>query len=192
MSTAFWRQAARIGVMLAMVQAQTIEAQGPIVGSPRQSRPVETGRILGQPIEDKAGSFMALRRETGVTRVIGTVLTTQGLIVPAAGIVLLRSLTTGKVVGQVKVDQLGQFGLAGFEPGLYVAEVIDAAGSIIATSPSFAVGFSEVVSVAPIIPANPLTSFAYWATNSTATAVNSATSAGIIATDSGNDKSPKT
>lgn len=191
MTGSLLRDAARVAVFLTIIQAHSVTAQGPVVGSPRQGRPVESPRIQGKPILDKPGSFTGVRRESSHTRVVGIVLTTHGTVVPAAGIVLLRSLSTGRVVGQVHVDQFGQFALAGFEPGTYVAEIVDAAGSIITTSPAFTVGLSQVVSVAPIIPANPLSSFAYWATNGTATAVNTATNAGVIAVSEGSPTSPK-
>lgn len=187
MVKARWRTASRIGLVAALLQATALNAQGPIKGSPAQLKPVDSGRIVGQPLEDTPGAFLGLRRDSSATRVVGTVVTSQGLIVGAAGLVMLRNLTTGRIVGQVQVDQLGQFGLAGFEPGIYVAEVVDATGSIIATSPAFTVGLSELVQIAPIIPANPLTSFAYWASNSAATAISSATSAGVIAVDEGTD-----
>lgn len=192
MSRTFWQATARIGVMLAVLQAQSIEAQGPVVGSPMQGRAVDSRRLQGQRIEDKPGSFLPLRRDTALTRVVGTVLTVEGLIVASAGAALLRNLVDGKVVGPVPVDQMGQFGLAGFAPGLYIAEVVDASGSIIATSPSFTVAYSQLVNVAPIVPAHPVTSFAYWGGNSAATAINTATSAGIISTEVGTQVTPRT
>lgn len=182
-----WRILAPVGLLVALLPVTSTQAQGPITGAPIRLKPLESGRIEGKPLEDTAGAFRGLRRTSGLTRIVGMVMTSNGVIVPSAGVVMLRSLTTGRVVGQVSVDPLGQFGLAGFEPGMYVAEVVDMTGSVIATSPAFTVGLSELVQVAPIIPVNPLTSFAYWAGNGAATAVNTATSAGVIAVTEGTD-----
>jgi hypothetical protein len=137
-------------------------------------------RINIAPIVDGPGAFSAppgLR----TSRILGVVINEVGVVVPSAGFVVVRSLRDGKVVGQTEVDKLGQFNMHGVDPGLYAAELVNPSGSVISTSPSFTVGVGEIVQLTPVVSDSSLGGLASLMGGSTAGAVNSAASAGVIA-----------
>jgi hypothetical protein len=169
-------------------------AQGPgpiqerILGQ-RIDVPAINERINIAPITDGIGAFTA-RPHASSSRIFGVVINEMGLVVPSAGFVIVRSLKDGKVTGQTQVDPLGQFSLPGIDPGIYAAELVNQSGTVITTSPSFTVGLGEIVQLTPVVPEHSLGAWSTLVGNSTAGAVNSAVSAGVLAIDTAAPISP--
>lgn len=151
--------------------------------------PPISGRVIVSPIQEGPGAFSAAPAPT-VSRIFGVVINELGLIVPAAGVVLVRSLHDGKVVGRIQVDNLGQFSLPGVNPGLYVAELVDGAGSVITSTPSFTVGIGQMVQLTPVVSQSSFGGLASLIGSSTAGTVNSAVSAGVLALETPTPLSP--
>lgn len=163
--------------------AQTRSGSGPIeerILGERYTVPPISERITVSPIEEGPGAF-APAPASGSSRIFGVVINDLGLIVPSAGFVIVRNLRDGKVIGQVQVDQLGQFTMPGVGPGLYSAELVNSTGGVITASPSFTVGVGEIVQLTPVVANNSIGGLASLIGNSTAGAVNSAVSGGVIA-----------
>lgn len=181
-----FRSLARPAALVLLVGSVAF-AQGPgpiqerILGQRIEVPPINE-RINISPITDGVGAFSAT---PGVSRsrIFGVVINELGLIVPSAGYVIVRSLKDGKVTGQTQVDPLGQFNLPGVDPGLYAAELVNQSGSLLTTTPSFAVGAGEIVQLTPVVSDASLDGFASLLGNSTAEAVNSAVNAGVLAVD---------
>ena len=169
-------------------------AQGPgpiqerILGQRIDVPPINE-RINIAPITEGVGAFTA-SPTSGSSRIFGVVINELGVIVPSAGFVIVRSLQNGKVIGQTQVDTLGQFSLPGVDPGLYAAELVDQAGTIITASPSFTVGIGEIVQLTPVVAQNSLGGLSALVGSSTAGAVNSAVSAGVLAIETPGPISP--
>jgi hypothetical protein len=178
----------------ALLVGTVLSAQGPgpieerILGQ-RIGVPAINERINISPIQDEVGAFTAPPATT-TSRIFGVVINELGLIVPSAGFVLIRSLRDGKIIGQTEVDQLGQFSLPGVDPGLYAAELVNQAGTLLTTSPSFTVGIGEIVQLTPVVSQSSIGGLASLIGNSTAGAVNSAASAGILAIQTPTPLSP--
>lgn len=160
-------------------------AQGPapiqerILGQRIDVPPINE-RISIVPITEGVGAFTATPTSSS-SRIFGVVINELGVIVPSAGFVIVRSLQNGKVIGQTQVDTLGQFSLPGIDPGLYTAELVDEGGTIITSSPSFTVGIGEIVQLTPVVSQHSLSGLSALMGSSTAGAVNSAVSAGVLA-----------
>lgn len=146
----------------------------------RVTVPPISERITVTPLEDGPGAFSATP-SSGASRIFGVVINELGLIVPAAGFVLIRSLRDGKVMGRTQVDQYGQFSMPGVDPGLYSAELVNGAGGVITSSPAFTVGVGEIVQLTPVVSSSSIGGLASLVGNSTAGAVNSAVNAGVSA-----------
>ena len=166
-------------------------AQGPITQRPYSLQPLPSGRIEVRPFDDTTGAFAGLRRTGLGARVGGTVLTSDGLPAGSVGSVLLRSLVSGRTGDPIPLDPQGQFTLSGVQPGLYVADVVDPGGSLLTSSSAFTVAAGESATIWPVIPARPLSSFAYWTSNSISNALNAAANAGILAGDPPPDATPR-
>ena len=148
---------AAVGVILSA--GTVVSAQGPIRATPIRSPRAVTAEVL-KPIEDSPGAFLPLRGNTRGATIFGVVQNHIGELVPLAGIIRVRSLIDGRIIGEVKVDNLAQFSLRGFDPGLYAAELVDEdTGGIRATTPAFSAGVGEVIQLAPVIPVNPVSGF---------------------------------
>lgn len=169
-------------------------AQGPgpiqerILGQRIDVPPINERINIG-PITDGAGAFSATPGISN-SRIFGVVINELGVVVPSAGFVIVRSLRDGKVIGQTEVDKLGQFSLPGVDPGLYAAELVNQSGTILTTSPSFTVGVGEIVQLTPVVSEYSLGGLGALVGNSTAGAVNSAVSAGVLAIDAASPISP--
>jgi len=137
-------------------------------------------RIEVKPIEDEQGSFSAVK-SGGASRIYGVVINELGVVLPSSGILLIRSVRDGRPIAQTPVDPLGQFSLRGIDPGLYTAELVNSSGAILTTSPSFTVGLGEAVQLTPVLSQSSIGGLAQILGSSTASAVNSAASAGILA-----------
>jgi hypothetical protein len=146
-------------------------------------------RINIAPLTEGTGAFSA---PPGVTssRIFGIVINELGVIVPSAGVVVVRSLGNGKVIGQTPVDNLGQFSMRGVDPGLYAAELVDSGGTVVTSSPSFTVGIGEIVQLTPVVPQNSIGGLASILGNSTSSTINSAANAGVVAVVTGVPVSP--
>lgn len=168
------------------------QGRGPIqeqILGQRIDVPPISERINITPIQEGIGAFSALPA-TIRSRIFGVVINELGLIVPSAGTVLIRSLHDGKVIGQTQVDNLGQFGVPGVDPGLYAAELVDGAGSVITSSPAFTVGVGQIVQITPVVPQSSLGGLASIVGSSTANTVNSAVNAGVLAVETLSPISP--
>jgi hypothetical protein len=171
-----------VGLLLvgSVVFAQgTSPIQERILGHRIEVPPINE-RINIAPITEGVGAFSATPTARS-SRIFGVVINELGVIVPSAGFVIVRSLQSGKVIGQIQVDPLGQFNLPGIDPGLYAAELVDASGVIITSTPSFIVGIGEIVQLTPVVTENSLGGLASLVGSSSAGAVNSAVSAGVLA-----------
>ena len=167
-----------------LLASGTLSAQpGPMqerITGARIDVPPISERINVGPLDEGSGAFSPLPR-SGRSRIFGVVINELGLIVPSAGNIIVRSLGDGAVVGQTPVDSLGQFQLAAVDPGLYAAELVDADGRVITASPSFSVGAGEIVQITPVVAQRALPGLSSLVGSSTAGAVNSAVSAGVLA-----------
>ena len=173
------RAAVAFGLTGNVMFAQPGPIQERILGQ-RIGVPPINERINISPIQEGVGAFSAPPAPTA-SRIFGVVINESGLIVPSAGYVIVRSLRDGKVIGQTQVDPLGQFSLPGVDPGLYAAELVNQAGSLITSSPSFTVGIGEIVQLTPVVSQSSLGGLSTLLGSSTAGAVNSAVSAGVLA-----------
>ena len=161
--------------------AQPGPIQERILGQ-RIAVPAINERINISPITEGIGAFSA-PPAASTSRIFGIVINELGLIVPSAGFVIVRSLRDGKVIGQTQVDTLGQFNLPGVDPGLYAAELVNQAGSVLTSSPSFTVGIGEIVQLTPVVSQSSIGGLASLIGSSTSGAVNSAVSAGVLAVE---------
>jgi hypothetical protein len=143
-----------------------------------------------EPITDSAGAFAGLRSSVKGATIYGIVQNQLGLLLPNAGLVLVRNLRDGGVVAESRVDELAQFAVRGFAPGLYTAELVDVSGGIIATTGSFSAEDGQVIQLAPVIPVSPAGWLSTVVGNATSSAVSSAAGAGVMALDSGEPISP--
>lgn len=174
--------------------SQMVSAQGPQLGRPILGQPVRVDPMrLPARDEVSRGAFVPNRTSQKAT-LHGIVQNHLGELVPLAGIVLLRSLVTGEVVAQAKVTELATFVVRGFDPGAYAAELIaPSTGRLIAASEGFTAGNGEVIRIAPIIPNDAIAGVAQLLSISnaaTASVINSAISAGVLAVEMGLAVSP--
>ena len=136
-------------------------------------------RIDVRPIEDQVGSFSGLK-SPHATRIYGVVINELGVVLPAAGTVIIRSLADGRAVAQTKVDALGQFSIREIDSGMYIAELVNASGSILTSSPAFTVGVGQVVQLTPVVSQHTFGGLAQFLSSGTTSAVNSAITASIL------------
>jgi hypothetical protein len=145
-------------------------------------------RIIAAPVRIEPVDGSDAAGLGGITRSItirGIVQNHVGTLVPNAGLIVLRRLADGEAVGRTQVNSSAQFLLRGFDPGTYAAELVDHAGSVIATSGAFTAGAGQVVELAPVIPASPSSGLIAVLTSATDGALNSAMSAGLTAVGAG-------
>jgi hypothetical protein len=152
--------------------------------------PTVLERFRLEPITDTPGAFSGLRSSVKGATIYGIVQNQLGLLVPNAGVVVVRDLRDGGVVAESRVDELAQFAVRGFAPGLYTAELVDVSGGIIATTASFSAEVGEVIQLAPVVPVTPAGWLSTVVGNATSSAVSSAAGAGVMALDSGEPISP--
>jgi hypothetical protein len=146
-----------------------------------RSVPIQSGRLVSAPITDAVGSFSPLRSNANTINVFGIVQNHMGVLVPSAGVVVVRELLTGRVVGTTEVNELAQFSFRSLPPGLYTAELVGRSGGIIASTPAFSAAIGEVIQLSQTIPAIPLQGFARAAASATSSALSSAASTGVLA-----------
>jgi hypothetical protein len=180
-------------LVIVLATGQMVSAQGRQLGTPILGQPVRVNPIR-LPLRDDVSRGAFVPNRGGRAAVLhGIVQNHTGELVPRAGVVQLRSLITGQIVGKADVDAMATFVVRGFEAGSYMAELLNASGSTIAASESFTAETGEVVTIAAIIPADPVFGVAQLLNTSsaaTAAVVNSAVSAGVLAVDSGVPVSP--
>jgi hypothetical protein len=186
-----------MGVALAAVASQPAAAQpsDAIQEAIRglrvtQVSPIRGERILAEPLELTAGALGAMAAGAARPAVFGIVLNHLGALLPNAGTVLIRSISNGSIVADVQVDARAQFTARGFEPGLYTAQLVDRGGNILASSGAFTAGIGEVIQLATIVPAAPVSNIPSMLSNTTQSVISSASSAGVLALDSGTPISP--
>jgi hypothetical protein len=170
-----------------------VSAQGRQLGTPILGQPVRVNPIRLPLRDDITRGAFAPNRGSRAAILHGIVQTDAGDLVPRAGVVQLRSLVTGQIVGMAPVDERAVFVVKGFDAGSYIAELLNGAGGTIAASESFTAESGEVVTIAAIIPADPVFGVAQLLNTSsaaTAAVVNSAVSAGVLAVDPGVPVSP--
>jgi hypothetical protein len=145
---------------------------------------------MGSPILDEVGSFAALRGSARYAEVIGIVQNQSGTLVPNAGLIRIRSLHTGALAATTQVNELAQFSVRSLVPGLYVAELVGSAGSVLASTPAFSAGAGEVIQVAQTIPVVPVQGLARALRSATSATLSSAAAAGILAVAPGVSVTP--
>jgi hypothetical protein len=180
-------------LLVILVSGQLLTAQGGSSGARLVGQPIRLEPITLTRDETSRGAFLPAVRP-GYASLQGIVQNHRGELVPHAGVVLLRSLMTGQVVAETKVDEIATFTVRAFAPGSYMAELVDPhTRAMIATSESFTAGIGAIVRIAPIVPGDTVAGVAQLLqTTSLATAnvVNSAISAGVLAVESGVPVSP--
>jgi len=182
-----------VALILALAAGGSLVAQGPIDERIRGhvlDVPPLSERISVKPIEDAEGAFLGLK-PAAITRIDGVVINELGVVLPAAGVVIIRSLQDGRLVAKTPVDSLGQFSIRGLDPGLYVAELVGLNETILAATPAFNLGIAQVVQLTAVVPHSSLGGLAYLVGNGTAGALNSAVSSGILAIEPGVPVSPQ-
>ena len=178
-------QSARIVAALALTVAvlgSAAAAQAPLqerilgrlITVPALSQRVEVRRI-----ENGVGAFSGLRR-TAATRIFGIVINEHGLVLPSAGVVLIRSIRDGRAVAHSDVDAQGRFDIRGVDSGLYTAELHNSAGSVLTASPAFTIGAGEVVQLTPVLAQTSFAGLTQFLSSGTASAINSAVAAGVM------------
>ena len=182
---------ALLAIIVAWLLGPIVSAQGPLRADPILNTPLTPPRITLDPMDRGAGAFRALRTSNRGITIHGIVRNHIGYLVPNAGVIVIRRLDDGTVVGDAAVNEFAEFSWRGFDPGVYAAELIDEGGSVITTSGAFTAGMGEVVQLAPVIPVSPVSGFSSWISTATESAINSASSAGVLAVSSGLPVSPR-
>jgi hypothetical protein len=178
-----FRRVVRLSLGLLLAGTTLLAQPGPIqerITGARIDVPPISDRINVGPLDEGLGAFSPMRT-SGRSRIFGIVINELGLIVPSAGTIIVRSLGDGTVRGETLVDTSGQFQLAAVDPGLYAAELVDADGRVVTASPSFSVAAGEIVHITPVVAQRSLAGLSSLVGSSTAGAVNSAVSAGVLA-----------
>jgi hypothetical protein len=169
---------AAVGTVVAATVILAQPLQERILG-PRVQVPAISDRIEIRRIEDQIGSFTGLKT-TASNRIYGVVINEVGVVLPSAGTIVIRSLMNGTEVAQTAVDPLGQFAVRGIESGLYTAELVNASGNILTSSPAFTVGVGEIVQLTPVVSQRGFDGLSRLFTSGTRSAVVSAISAGVL------------
>jgi hypothetical protein len=174
-------RSAAVGVTVAALGAALL-AQSPIqervVGRRIQVPPIAE-RIEIRPIEHEVGSFQGLKPQPP-NRISGIVITDLGDVLPNAGTVIIRSLTSGQAVATAIVDGQGQFAVREVEPGVYTAVLVNDGGDILTSSAAFTVGVDQLVRITAVVPRRSPRGFAHYLTSATTAAVLAAVGAGIL------------
>ena len=175
-----------------LVLSALVSAQVPAVIAARhvRSAPIQVGRLVGAPLTNAVGSFSPLRGTPRGANLFGIVQNHMGALVPNAGVVIVRELLIGKVVGTTQVNDLAQFSIRALPPGLYTAELVGNSGAVIASTPAFSAAMGEVIQISQTIPVLPIQGFARAAANATNTALSAAASSGVMAVTEGAPVSP--
>lgn len=180
----------RLTVLGFLVATSLVTAQGPEPGQAVRLQPITPRVERLTPVREGSGAFEGLRQDRTTITVRGIVQNTLGHLAPLAGTVLLRSLVDGTVAGEAEVDALAQFSIRGFGPGMYTAELVGHAGSVLATTSAFSADVGEIIHLVPVIPTtrSGLVSTVETVTSSI---VTSAASAGILAVNQGQPVTPQ-
>jgi hypothetical protein len=175
-----------------LVLSALVSAQVPAVIAARhvRSAPIQVGRLVGAPLTNAVGSFSPLRGTPRGANLFGIVQNHMGALVPNAGVVIVRELLIGKVVGTTQVNDLAQFSIRALPPGLYTAELVGNSGAVIASTPAFSAAMGEVIQISQTIPVLPIQGFARAAASATNTALSAAASSGVMAVTEGAPVSP--
>jgi hypothetical protein len=188
----------RFGVAIAVAAGfvgigALVSAQVPAAVAARhvRSAPIQVGRLVGAPLMDAVGSFSPLRGTSRGVNIFGIVQNHVGALVPNAGVVIIRELLTGRVVGTTQVNDLAQFSVRALPPGLYTAELVGTSGAVIASTPAFSAAMGEVIQISQTIPVITFQGFAGVAVNATNTALSAAASSGVMAVTEGARVSPR-
>lgn len=170
-----------------VVTGALLSAQVPAPAAARhvRSAPIQVGRLVSAPLMDAVGSFSPLRGTSSGVSIFGIVQNHMGVLVPNAGLVIIRELLTGKVVGTTQVNDLAQFSMRALPPGLYTAELVGRSGAVIASTPAFSAAVGEVIQLSQTIPAIPIQGFARAASSATSAVLSSAASSGVLAVTPG-------
>jgi len=150
------KRGAAFGLFVGVLGAATLAtAQGPERAQAIRLQPITPRIERLNPVREGRGAFESLRQDRATITVRGIVQNTLGHLVPLSGTVLVRSLADGSVAGRAEVDALAQFSIRGFEPGIYTAELIGPAGSVLATTNAFSADRGDVIQLVPVIPTAP-------------------------------------
>jgi hypothetical protein len=174
--------------MTAATNAQTPAASNAI----RHVRavPVKVGRVITPPVLDRVGSFSPIPDGSTGVNVFGIVQSQAGRLVPNAGVIVMRELTSGTVTATTTVNDLAQFSLRGLPPGLYIAELIQA-GRVVASTPAFSAVRGDVVQISQTIPVAPATGLVRAARSAASAVISAAASSGVLAISPGLPVSPR-
>ena len=92
----------------------------------------------------------------------------------------LRNVETGKVAATAQANEAGRFTFGNVQPGIYVVELVDAAGAVVAIGQRFGIETGESVATVVRLPA-PGSWFTGFFGNAAAAVASSAASMGITA-----------
>jgi hypothetical protein len=184
------RQAVSIAMLSVIFATGVVTAQGRLAGQPVRLQPATPVPQRLEPIREGRGAFEPFRSRRNSISVYGIVQNHLGELVPRAGTVMVRNLADGAVVREAEVDALAQFSVKGLDPGVYAAELVGPAGSVLATSGAFSAGVGEVIQLAQVIPVAPVSGLLAALGDATSALVSSAASAGVLAVDPGQPVSP--
>lgn len=155
-----------------------------------RSAPIQVARLVtARPIHSGVGAFTAMSSVRGTT-IFGIVQNHVGVLVPSAGVVLIRELVTGNVVARTTVDELAQFSFQGLPSGLYSAELVGGNGTVLASSPAFNAAVGEVIQISQTIQTLPVQGLGQFASSATSSALSTAASSGVLAVTEGVPVSP--
>lgn len=183
----------RLAVVTMILGASALAAAQVRMPAPAQrvrSAPLQPARLTGSPTLEGPGAFVPMRGGASGGMVYGVVQNHLGVLVPDAGLVLLRNLVTGEVVAEARVNGLAQFSFRGLPNGLYTAELVGASGAVIASTPAFTAATGEVIQLSQTIPSLPIHAFGRLTSSATSSALTSAASSGVLAVAAGVPVSP--
>lgn len=191
MTTRIRYVAAIIGATAFVSIGAYVSAQVPTLAARHvRSVPIKVGRLVGAPVMSGTGAFAPLRGAPKGVHVFGIVQNHTGVLVPNAGVVIVRELLTGKVVGKSEVNDVAQFSIRSLPADIYTAELVGQSGAVIASTPAFSATAGETIQISQTIAAGPLQGFAKGVASATSTALVTAASSGVLAVRPGAPVSP--
>jgi hypothetical protein len=155
-----------------------------------RTAPIQVARRVNPPVMDRVGAFSPLPRRSAGAEVFGIVQDTAGVLVPNAGMVVVRELLAGTVAATTAVNDVAQFSLRSIPPGLYTAELVSPSGAFIASTAAFSAGVGEIIQISQTIPRVPRTGFARTVSSMTSAALSMAAGAGVRAVAPGAPVTP--
>jgi hypothetical protein len=150
---------------------------------------ISDARALGFTVSQLEAFGVFATGGVAANAVVGYARDSAAHVLPGAA-TQLRDLGRGLIVGHARTNPGGQFAFPGLPPGTYIVELLSPTGRVVALSDALSVGAGELVQTIVQMTA-PTRSFTSWVGGATATAVNSAVDAGVLAIQSAPAVSPE-